>query len=168
MYVVACSCRVLTMRMPGSSRIAATIPYICIPGMPNTTSTPSPTSDLARASPPLIWTMISLLHRDGLGSPSPAAGSGAAYLRALPHGWDEGHLVAETRPIPHQVESNGVRCTNLSHNGAKVVGHQWQSTGMAMPLARQDYKPSTTTMLMLEDLERMSSSAVYSGEFSQV
>ena len=35
-----------------------------------------------------------------------------------------------------------------------------------MPLAMRSYKPSTTTMLVLEDLERMSSSAVYSGESS--
>ena len=36
-----------------------------------------------------------------------------------------------------------------------------------MPLATRSYRPSTTTMLMLEDLERMSLSAVYSGESIQ-
>ena len=36
-----------------------------------------------------------------------------------------------------------------------------------MPLAMGSYKPSTTTILMLEDPERMSSSAVYSGDSSQ-
>ena len=57
MYVVACSCRVDIMRILGSSRRPATIPYICMPGIPNTTSTPSFASDFARASPPLILTM---------------------------------------------------------------------------------------------------------------
>ena len=44
--------------MPGSSRIAAMIPYICMPGTPYMTSTPSLMSDLTRASPPLILTML--------------------------------------------------------------------------------------------------------------
>ena len=37
---------------------------------------------------------------------------------------------------------------------------------MSIPPAWRDYKPLTTTMLTLEDLERMSSSAVSSGESS--
>ena len=64
--------------------------------------------------------------------------------------------------------SHRVWCPNLSRNGLKVVGPPTAQYRTAFPLARRDYKPSTTTMLMLEDLERMSSSAVYSGEFSQV
>ena len=60
MYVVACSWRVVTIRMLGSSRSAATIPYTCIPGIPNTNSTPSRTSDFTRASPPVILAMDNL------------------------------------------------------------------------------------------------------------
>ena len=39
---------------------------------------------------------------------------------------------------------------------------------MSIPLAGRDYRPSTITMLMLKDLDRMSLSAVYSGEFNHV
>ena len=154
------------MRIPGSSRSAATIPQICMPGRPNATSTPSPTSDLARASPPLIWTMNSLLNRDWISSPSPSAGSGAAYPRAQPYEGDKRLHVAETHlPFPLYRMKSGVRIHHVTISGCRP--HQRQSTGMAMPLERLDYKPSTTTMLMLEDLERMSWSAVYSGDSSQ-
>src|SRR5881396_2378409 len=60
MYVVACSWRVVTKRTR-SSRSPASAPYSCTPGRPNTTFTPSRTSCLASASPPVIRAMVSSL-----------------------------------------------------------------------------------------------------------
>ena len=71
-------------------------------------------------------------------------------------------------PIPIRADYIWGRRRTLSRSGLKVVVSPVAEHRMSIPLARTDYRPSTTTMLMLEDLERMSSSAVYSGDSSQV
>src|SRR5689334_559043 len=65
--------------MAGSSRNAASTPYVWTPGRPNTTRTPSRNRDLTSASPPVIRAMtVSLLLGENLEdrafSRAPAAG----------------------------------------------------------------------------------------------
>ena len=74
-----------------------------------------------------------------------------------------------TRPdFPSGLTTEAHCCPDLPRKGLMVAGPPTERQRMSVPPARRDYKPSTTTMLMLEDLERMSSSAVYSGESNHV
>ena len=65
MKVAPCSWRVVMRRIDGASCSASNIARACVPGMPNTASTPSATSVRTTASPPVILGMSNSLRAYG-------------------------------------------------------------------------------------------------------